>query len=260
METTVAVGADKVWAQDSGGAGPVVVLLHPGVGDSRVWDAMWPGLTGSCRVIRYDVRGYGQSPAATRDYTLLDDLRQVLDHFQVTRAHLVGCSMGGGTAVELALADPGRVESLTLLCPGFSGYPWPAEPPEVVAEFEAMAAAGDEDGMVAAYQRIWAAAGAEPEVLEQLRSAVRAEPSEEEYQQPGEPAFDRLGELRAPTVLMVGDLDRPALIASNEKAARRIPGCRLIWMPGVDHLPPLREPALITRVVLDQVQGDGPPG
>jgi 3-oxoadipate enol-lactonase len=255
METTVAVGQDRVWAEDSGGSGPVVVLLHPGVGDSRIWDPMWAGLTSGCRVIRYDVRGYGRSPAATQDYTLLADLRQVLDHFGVARAHIVGCSMGGGTGVELALTDPERVATLTLLCPGIDDYPWPPDPPELTAEIEALAGAGDEDGIVEVYQRLWAAAGAQPAVMEQLRSAVRAEPNEEEFQQPGGPTFDRLHEVRAPSVLMVGDLDRPSLIAANEEFAKRIPDCRLIWMPGVDHLPPLREPALITATVLYQVQG-----
>jgi 3-oxoadipate enol-lactonase len=90
METTVPVGSDVVWAQDSGGSGPVVVLLHTGVGESRQWDRVWPALTAECRVIRYDVRGYGRSPAATQEYTLAGDPRQVLEHFQVERAHLVG--------------------------------------------------------------------------------------------------------------------------------------------------------------------------
>jgi pimeloyl-ACP methyl ester carboxylesterase len=253
----VPVGADKVWAEDSGGDGPVVVLLHPGVGDSRIWDHVWPGLTPTCRVIRYDVRGYGRSPAATRDYTRLGDLREVLRHFRVDRMHLVGCSMGGATSINFSLDEPGRVESLTLVCPGVSGYPWPDDPPELIAEFEALGAAGDIEGIVAGYQRMWAAAGASPQVLEQLRSAVRAEPSAEKYERDDEPAFDRLYDLRVPTVLMLGDLDRPVLIACDEEMARRIPGCRLIWMPGVDHLPPLREPALVTQTILDHIRNKG---
>jgi 3-oxoadipate enol-lactonase len=257
METTVTVGGDKVWAQDSGGSGPVVVLLHPGVGDSRQWDRVWPALIADCRAIRYDVRGFGRSAAATQEYTLVGDLRRVLEHFQVERAHLVGCSMGGGAAVDLALAEPDRVQSLTLLCPGISGYAWPEEP-GLQAEFAALAAAEGEEGIVAGYQRLWAAAGAEPEVMEQLRSAVRAEPNEEEYQRPAEPAFDRLDELSVPTVLLVGDLDRPALIALNQEAARRIPGCQLIWMPGVDHMPALRDPELISATILAQVRGSEP--
>jgi 3-oxoadipate enol-lactonase len=57
-----------------------------------------------------------------------------------------------------------------------------------------------------------------------------------------------------PTVLLTGDLDFAPLVASNKEAAERIPGARLTWLPGVDHLPSVREPALVTRAILDQVR------
>jgi 3-oxoadipate enol-lactonase len=248
MQTMVSAGADKIWAEDSGGDGPVLVLLHEHVGDSRMWDWMWPALTGAFRVIRYDVRGYGRSPAATESYSYLDDLRTVLDHFGVRQAHFAGCSGGGGIIVDLALAEPDRVRSLVLLCPGISGYDWPAEP-DNDAEFERLTAAGDEDGLVELIVRIWGKSGADPLVTDMARSAVRGWPSAE-LAVADEPAFSRLGEIRAPAVIMVGDLDRAALIDSNEQAAARIPGCTLIRMPGVDHFPTAREPQLILDTIL----------
>jgi len=249
METMVTVGTDKVWAEDSGGSGPVVVLLHEGIGDSTMWDPIWPELTARCRVVRYDVRAYRKSPPATEKYTLLGDLRAVLDHFGLSRVHLVGCSMGGGTAIEFALAAPSRVESLTLLCPGIAGYPWPDEP-ELEAEFQAIG--DDEDGLVDLCLRVWGASGANAFVTEMTRSAIRAGDNEQAYMQEGEPTFDRLSEITAPTVLMIGDKDRAALIDSNEQAAEMIPGCKLIRMPGVDHYPTAREPKLIAETILAQ--------
>ncbi len=83
-----------------------------------------------------------------------------------------------------------------------------------------------------------------------MRSAVRAWENEERFEQRGEPVHDRLGELRVPVVLMVGDRDNPGLIASNESAAERIPGCELIRMPGVDHYPTIRAPRLVTETIL----------
>ncbi|HEY1617851.1 MAG TPA: alpha/beta hydrolase [Streptosporangiaceae bacterium] len=254
METTVTVGADKVWAEDSGGGRPVVILLHPGVGDAHIWDDMWPALTSRCRVIRYDVRGYGRSPAATEDYTLLGDLLQVMEHFQVTAAHVVGCSMGGGAAMELALTAPERVISLTLLCPGVDGYQAPEEP-ELTARWKALREANDEDGLVVFYQQLMAAAGAEPEVLEQLYSAVRAEANELRFKKQGEPIFDRLHEVSTPTVLLVGDADTPWIVTCDEEIARRIPGCRFVKVPGGDHMLPMRTPELLAAAVLDQVSG-----
>jgi 3-oxoadipate enol-lactonase len=252
MHTMLPVGADKIWAEDSGGSGSVVVLLHEGVGDSRMWDPVWSDLTVAHRVIRYDVRGYGRSPAATEEFTLLGDLHVVLDHFDVASSHLVGCSMGGGTALEFALAESDRVQSLVLLCPGIGGYPYP-ETPELDEACEALAAVGDDEGIIRILLDVWGRAGDDPLVTDLMRSAVRAWEGEEQFEQEGEPAFDRLDGLRVPTILMVGDMDDTALIASNEEAARRIPGCELIVMPGVDHYPTVRAPRLVADTILRQI-------
>jgi pimeloyl-ACP methyl ester carboxylesterase len=248
MQSMVTAGADTIWAEDSGGDGPVLLLLHEGVGDSRMWDPVWEELTARFRVIRYDVRGFGRSPAATEEYTLLGDARAVLDHFGVASAHIAGCSMGGLTALELALAEPDRVQSLVLLCPGIGGYPYP-DRPELEAQYEALAAAGDEDGLLRLGLEQWGAAGPDPLITELMRSALRAWENEERFEQEGEPTYDRLGEIRVPVVLMVGDKDDPGLIASNESAASRIPGCELIRMPGVDHYPTVREPKLVIETI-----------
>jgi 3-oxoadipate enol-lactonase len=252
MQTMVPVGADTLWAEDSGGSGPVVVLLHEGVGDSRMWDPMWTEISTAFRTIRYDVRGFGQSPAATEEFSLLLDLLAVLDHFGVRTAHLAGCSMGGTAALEFALAEPRRAESLVLLAPGVTGYPEPSEP-ELEAEFEALGAVGDEDGLADLIAAIWGAAGPSPVVLEQARSAARALRSLDLYMREGEPVFGRLEQVGAPTVMMVGDKDVPGLIASNEAAAERIPGCELIRMPGVDHYPTIREPRLVLDTILRHI-------
>ena len=232
MQTMVPVGADRIWAEDSRGAGPPLVLLHSGVADARLWNPVWAQLTAAFRVIRYDCRGFGRSPAASEPYTQLADLRAVLDHFEVGRAHLAGCSQGGGTAAELGLAEPGRVRSLVLLCPGFADYRWPAPAPELAAQEAALTAAGDEDGLVRLWLGVWAAAGAEPFVADLMRSSLRAE-SSEELQEPAGPVFTRLGELGVPTLIMVGDRDTSPLIASNVRAALRIPGSTLIRMPEI---------------------------
>ena len=97
--------------------------------------------------------------------------------------------------------------------------------------------------------RIWAGAGPTPEVMEQLRSAARAEVSSGDRQQDDPPVYDRLGEISVPTSLLVGDADYPPLIQANREAAARIRDCELIVVPGMDHLPPLREPGLVLRTI-----------
>jgi 3-oxoadipate enol-lactonase len=149
-------------------------------------------------------------------------------HLGLDRVAIVGCSQGGDSA--LAVTAPERVSALVLLCPGVSGYEWPAEP-DIDAEFDRAAADGVE-AVAALGTRLWAAAGPTPEVVEQLRSAARAWLSADEVERPNPPFFDRLGEVAVPTSIMVGDLDRPALIDCNLRVAERIPGCELGQISG----------------------------
>ena len=249
-ETMVAVEGGEVWADDSGGDLPPLVLLHPGVGDSRVWEPVLPALTGEYRVIRYDARGYGRSPAPTTKFTLLADLITVLDHFGLDRVAVVGCSQGGGSALGLALAQPARVSALVLLCPGIPGYEGPPPDPAIAAAFEAAEPLGP-DAVADVLQSVWGRSGRTPEAMEQFRSGARAAFANEDFEEEDPPVFDRLGEIAVPASLMIGDLDRATLIDMDLAAAARIPGCVLIEVPGLDHLPPLRVPELVLQQIRD---------
>jgi 3-oxoadipate enol-lactonase len=249
-ETTVAVDGGEVWADDSGGDGPPLVLLHPGVGDSRIWAPLLPALTASYRVIRYDARGYGRSPAPTVKFTLLADLIAVLGHYGLDRVAIAGCSQGGGSALALALEQPARVSAMALLCPGIPGFAWPDEPDDgLEAEYTRAMQAGDVDAVAGLVQRIWGAAGSTEAVMEQFRSAARAYIASGDLMQEDPPVLDRLSEIAVPTSLLVGDLDYPPLIESNRQAAARISGCQLTVVPGMDHLPPLRDPDLVLAII-----------
>jgi 3-oxoadipate enol-lactonase len=105
MELAIPVRGGEVWAEDTGDGRPLV-LMHPGWGDAAIWDPILGRLAARYRVIRYDARGYGRSPASAVPYTHLADLAAVLDHFGVPHAALVAHSGAGGPAVGLALAQP----------------------------------------------------------------------------------------------------------------------------------------------------------
>jgi 3-oxoadipate enol-lactonase len=248
MEQMIQVDGGTVWADDTGGPGAAVVLLHPGIGDSRVWEPIVPRLAARYRVIRYDARGHGMSPPATAPYTLLDDLIRVLDQLEVARATFVGCSQGGASSIDLALAQPERVSALVLVSPGVSGYPMPANP-ELDAEFEALADAGDVEGIARLALGIWTTGEPDDAAVAQLRSAAKAWLANGEYEEEAPPAFDRLGSITAPAVLLIGDKDHPPLIECDEAIVARIPGCRKIDVPGGDHLLPLRVPELVAETV-----------
>ncbi|MCB1032686.1 MAG: alpha/beta hydrolase, partial [Acidobacteria bacterium] len=103
------------------GSGPAVVLMHDGLVDLRVWDGVWGELAKSFRVVRYDRRGYGESPAPAEPFLPRDDLRRVMDCAGVPVATLVASSAGSDLALRTAVAFPSRVERLVLIGPVVSG-------------------------------------------------------------------------------------------------------------------------------------------
>ena len=248
MELSVPVEGGGIWAEDTGGDGPPLVLMHPGWGDAAIWDPVIGPLAARYRVIRYDARGYGRSPAPAAPFTQFGDLAAVLDHLSVDRAALVAHSGSGGPAICLALDQPDRVSALILVAPGVEDYPWTAGDP-YVAEFGALLQAGDREGLAALGLRTWAAAGADAAAQAQIRSAVAAFFAIGDLMLPDPPAYPRLGEIKVPSVLAIGDLDYAMVRECGERIAGSIPGCRLIVVPGADHLLPLRAPGALADII-----------
>jgi 3-oxoadipate enol-lactonase len=254
VETMVPVDGGDVWAEDTapggeaGNPGEAVVLLHPGWGDSRIWDLALARLPRHHRVVRYDTRGYGSSPPPTAPFTQLGDLTAVLDQLGVVRAVMVGHSGGASSAISLALEHPGRVSALILVAPGVQDYPWPHDDP-YGEEFEAAFTAGDSEALASLGLRTWAAASADEAATAQIRAAVGAFLLQGDFERPNPPAFARLSGLQVPAVVAVGDREYPMVADCARVIADRIPGCSLLTVPGADHMLPLRAPQLIADLI-----------
>ncbi|HET6151551.1 MAG TPA: alpha/beta hydrolase [Marmoricola sp.] len=251
MDAFITAGTDRLWYEDSGGEGVPLVLLHPGIADSRIWDPMLP-LLGAHRVIRFDRRGYGRSPHATEDYFALGDLIALLDALTVERAHLVGNSMGGETSLALAVSAPERVASMTLLCPGINGYPWPEvdEDPELEADWLRAKESGDLAGLADVQRRVWYANGTDDYLDEQLlASATLSQSPAAAYEQDNPEQWSHLESLTVPTTVISGELDPADSLQASLDLAARIPGADLVRMP-VDHIPQYRDPQAVAETVL----------
>lgn len=247
----ISVGEHELWADDTG-TGPAVVLLHPGIHDSTVWEPVIPRLEGF-RVIRYDRPGFGGSPVATSEFDNRTHLLGVLDALGVQRALFVGNSMGGALALTVALEDPERVESLVLLAPGIEGYPWPESDPEqleIEAAYRKAAAGKDAEALADVMERAFCAGGVDESIRRQLVSSSQADFDQEGLEKREPEHWSRLGDLDVPTVVVVGGIDEPASTLAGTDLAERITGAELIRLNDADHLIPLRAP----EVVADKIR------
>lgn len=252
--STVRLGADELWYDDLGGEpgsdGAPFVLLHPGITDSRVWDPMLPHLVGR-RVIRFDRRGYGRSPRASEPHSACADLVGLLDALDLARVHLVGNSMGGETSLALAVTAPERVASMTLLCPGINGYPWPEDdPPELVAEWERCHAERDSAGLARLLSGLWFAQGTDDYLDEQVlhTSELDLSPAAD-LEQKNPEQWSHLDSLAIPTTVVAGELDPADSLQASRDLAAKISGAVLVEL-AADHVPQYREPEAVAEVVL----------
>src|SRR5262245_50045408 len=114
-------------AFDDVGNGPAVLLIHAGIADRRMWRWQVPALAGAgFRAVAVDLRGFGESPSASEPFSSDGDLLACLDACGVEQASVVGVSMAGGVALELALAAPDQVSGLVLVSTG-AGSTSPSE-------------------------------------------------------------------------------------------------------------------------------------
>jgi pimeloyl-ACP methyl ester carboxylesterase/ketosteroid isomerase-like protein len=242
---------------ETAGAGDAVILLEGGQLDRRMWDEQFALLAREFRTIRFDVRGFGASDARRGPYQSHEDLASLLDFLGIPRAHLVGLSLGGRIAIDLALTHPEKVESLVLAGPGLSGFPWSEERPRWSRRIREAAAA--HDGKAAA--RAWLEsdymkpAASNPKCARRVRelalanSATWIQPDEEEELKP--PAYDRLPEIRVPTLVVVGSRDIPDIHRIAARLEEKIPGARRITIERAGHMVNLEQPERFNTVALE---------
>lgn len=244
------------------GEGLSVTLIHPGFWDMRTWDREFETLVDAgYRLLRYDVRGYGRSsrpePGAT--YSHLRDMVAVLDAADVTHTALVGCSMGGGIALDFALEYPALVWGLVLVATALGGYEATEEEEEWDAQaygpIEAAVEAGDLQQARELELGIWASLGTGDVRGTRIREIALDNIHELEMDESGRerldpPAAHRLGELDVPTLILDAEHDPPFQHRIADLLAREIIGARKVVVEGADHVVNMRQPERFEELVL----------
>jgi pimeloyl-ACP methyl ester carboxylesterase len=247
-------------AVDDDGAGPAVVLIHPGLWDRRTWDPQMRTFPAAgLRTIRYDVRGYGASSRLSGSpYSHVRDLVAVLDRLEVDAAALVGCSMGGRIAIDATLEVPDRVRALVPIAAGLGGLESMAEEDDwwedAMAPAEEAYDAGDMERAQEERLRIWAPLGTDDEAGAAIRRIAFDNLHELTMDESVEialdpPAAHRLHEIRVPTLVVKAEHDPPYSRRTSDVIAAQIPGAREV-MIDADHVVNLRAPEAFDGAVI----------
>lgn len=268
ISSTTLSGQAELAVTTWGVEGTPIVALHPGVGDSRIWQWCAPGWAHAGNVaVAYDRRGFGGTQYVPEPHDDVTDLRAVTLATNARPAVIVGNSRGGGLALDLALAHPDHVAGLVLIAPAPSGYPdddWPtiaaeAEQDELIEKADQ---SGDLDLVNRLEVRYWLDGVEQPEgrvegpprelMIEMNGRALRAPPIGDAAQRP--PAWPLLEQITVPVLVVAGEYDLPGVARLCAQLAAALPDARMTTIQRSAHCPSLDQPEDLSRVVIEFVE------
>lgn len=240
------------------GEGHPLVLLHTGLLDRRLWDEQFELFSEHFQVIRYDIRGFGDTPMPEKfAYSHVEDLYELLDFLGIKRTYLLGISLGSSIALDFTLEYPEMVDALILASPFVSGYD--NFSPEGLERSLTLGQLVEQEDADALFD-FWASDPAMPHEHEFPRARRRfmellAEYSFEYYLKPVRqrpilpPAIERLVEVRIPTLVIVGDKDTDDAIAIAELLEAGIIDIKKVVLLSARQLLNLERPEQFNRLV-----------
>lgn len=239
------------------GTGPALLLLHGHTLDRRMWEEHLPALSSRYRVITPDLPGHGKSGGPPDGEPWCDALANLFSHLDVERAAVCGLSMGGAVAVSFALNHPARCAALIPVDSALYGHPlnsWTGPKPYVKqARSEGLRPALEAwlaDPVFAPIRALPAA--------ERLKAMIREYPGNDWLTIPAYPPYppgpapesERLGQIKAPTLVLVGEHDLEDFQTIADRLAGSIPGARKRVIRGAGHLVPFEQPDLFRETLL----------
>jgi pimeloyl-ACP methyl ester carboxylesterase len=251
-------------AYEVAGDGPAVLLIHEGIGDRAMWEPQWR--SGEWRdrftMIRFDQRGFGESEDPLGPYSLHGDALAVLDAAGADRAAVLGASMGGAAAIDLALAHPERVSALVAVAATPSGWEHSDEHMSRFAEIDEV---WQRDGIDAANElelRMWVdGVGRQPgdvdptvraEMSRMNRALIERQGEWDEESEPVEldpPAIGRLDQIAVPVLVVTGEHDQRSVNAGAAALAQAT-AAETVEVPDTAHAINLERPAEFDRAVV----------
>jgi pimeloyl-ACP methyl ester carboxylesterase len=244
------------------GEGEPFVMIHAGVADNRQWNNEFDYYTNQYRVLRYDMRGYGRSEPVEGEFNHLSDMKALLDEFDILQpAILMGCSMGGGIAMDFALANPSRSKALIMVGSGPNGLSLDVPTPAKFAEAEKAYEAGDLERLCELETQIWFdGEGRTPEQVDPVMRklayemnliALKHEAKHLGKRQPNTKflAARRLNKLMIPVLVIVGMHDLPYIRAAADVMVETIPYAKKVLFENAAHLPNMDQPDEFRKIV-----------
>lgn len=249
---------------ESVGEGRPVVFVHAGIADSRMWEPQFQDVPEGFQFVRLDLRGFGNTRLPKEEYTDCEDVLAVMDHLEIDKAVVVGCSIGAEVGLDLVALATYRLNGIVLIgasAPGFeppsSEYQSP-QWPEAIQAFES----GDLERVAELEAEIWVVGrgrertAVDADVMNLVREmdleALKTEARRDERRKA--PQLEALPRVDIRTLIVVGEHDLPQLIEASEHLDETIEHSSRVVIEGAAHLPSLEQPEAFNKAFLAFLQ------
>ena len=237
---------------------PVLVLSNSLGTSLEMWDELVPALAARFRVLRYDQRGHGHSPAPPGPYSIADlgrDALELLDELGLQEVNLCGVSLGGMTGLWLAINVPERIDRLGLCCTSAH-----MPPPEMWAERAATARGEGIPALADASLERWLTPAAPQRIADRLRRGL-LQTNPEAYAGcceaiAGHDLRAELGAIRAPTLVIAAEDDPSTPPDHARLIAGSIERARLVVFPEGRHLVAVERPQEVGQLLLEHLTAE----
>lgn len=241
------------------GEGEPILMVHGYPLDSRMWDAQFEELAKNYQAIRFDMAGFHQSSPHDNDFSLLDDMKGLLEHLSIEKVHLMGLSVGGNISMDFATTFPEMVDKLILASTSLMG--WMDISSEKKRYLEELKECKGLEETINLISKSWLAgpfraiSEMNQELVIQYTNMLRTNLSKENGKGkmilPEKKTIELVGTIAAPTLIVTPDLDFPDVLWIAEYLDKNITNSSMIVLPDTAHLLTMEKPAEFNRIVME---------
>ena len=245
------------------GEGTPLIMIHAGMLSKEIWDPQFNEFAKKFKVIIYDARNHGLSQSEPDTFSHHKDLYLLMEKLNISKAVIMGESMGGYIAIDFAIAYPEKVIALIPVAPGLTGYEFKdkiwLENKEKINNAQTIEEA------VEYIQITWT--DGPYRTPEQVDPLIRNKAKQMyidciKNMKPGvievrlaPPAINRLSSIVAPTLVIVGDLDIPGIIEIADLIVKDVKGAQKMTIKGAAHLVNMEKPVEFNQAVISFISG-----